>query len=141
MAYADYEYYVSVYLGTIIPEPEFSRLSQRASSFLDYYTQGRAADNADLDALKMACCAIAEEQMAIDAASAAAAKGFSTGAEIQSETVGPHSVTYRSGAETATAALTYANNARQALAAIARMYLAGTGLLYRGGGAVCGRTP
>ena len=60
MAYADYEYYTTTYLGTAIKEDDFPRLSLRASSFLDYYTQGQAAQNPDLDALKMACCAVAE---------------------------------------------------------------------------------
>ena len=54
MAYADYRYYITTYLGTAIQEADFPRLSLRASSFLDYYTQGRAARNAGLDALKMA---------------------------------------------------------------------------------------
>lgn len=43
MAYADYRYYITTYLGTAIQEADFPRLSLRASSFLDYYTQGRAA--------------------------------------------------------------------------------------------------
>ena len=49
MAYADYEYYTTAYLGTAIKEDDFPRLSLRASSFLDYYTQGRAAQNSDLE--------------------------------------------------------------------------------------------
>ena len=57
MAYADYAYYTTAYLGTTIGEADFPRLSLRASSYLDYYTQGRAGENPDLDALKMACCA------------------------------------------------------------------------------------
>ena len=72
MAYADYRYYITTYLGTAIQEADFPRLSLRASSFLDYYTQGRAARNDGLDALKMACCAIAEQYQAIDAAQALA---------------------------------------------------------------------
>lgn len=136
MTYADYTYYKEPYMGEAIKEIDFTRLATRASSFLDYYTQGRAKDNADLDALKMACCAIAEEYQAIDAASAVVLKGFSdsaAGGEIQSESVGSYSVTRKSGAEVATSASAYGNNARQALSAVARMYLAGTGLLYRGG--------
>lgn len=33
MAYADYEYYKDIYLGTAISEQDFPRLSLRASSF------------------------------------------------------------------------------------------------------------
>ena len=53
MAYADYEYYTTTYLGTAIQEADFPRLSLRASSFLDYYTQSRAVQNKNLDALKI----------------------------------------------------------------------------------------
>ena len=55
MVYADYDYYKTAYLGTAIAESDFPRLALRASSFLDYYTQGRAGENPSLDALKMDC--------------------------------------------------------------------------------------
>lgn len=139
MAYADYEYYKNTYLGNAISEAEFPRLSLRASSFLDYYTQGRAAKNADLDALKMACCAVAEQYQAIDAAQALATKSLTaalsdSSGELQSQTVGSWSKSYRSGGESAAQAATAAASARSLLSAAAAQYLAGTGLLYRGGG-------
>ena len=77
MAYVDYGYYTTTYLGTAIMASDFPRLSLRASSFLDYYTQGRAAQNKDLDAVKMACCAVAEQYQAIDTAQALAQKSLS----------------------------------------------------------------
>lgn len=89
MAYADYRYYITTYLGTAIQEADFPRLSLRASSFLDYYTQGRAARNAGLDALKMACCAVAEQYQAIDAAPSAGAKGSVRLREIRGRTAKP----------------------------------------------------
>lgn len=139
MAYADYEYYKDTYLGNSITEEDFPRLSLRASSFLDYYTQGRAAKNADLDALKMACCAVAEQYQAIDAAQALATKSLTaalsdSSGELQSQTVGSWSKSYRSGGESAAQAATAAASARSLLSAAAAQYLAGTGLLYRGGG-------
>lgn len=141
MAYADFEYYSTVYLGTAIKEDDFPRLSLRASSFLDYYTQGRAAQNPDLDALKMACCAIAEQHQYIDTAQALAQKSLSTslesGGELQSQTVGSWSKTYRSGGDSAQQALSSVQTAQAALGAIAQQYLAGTGLLYRGRGCCC----
>lgn len=145
MAYANYEYYTSTYLGTAIKEDDFPRLSMRASSFLDYYTQGRAAQNADLDALKMACCAIAEQYQYVDTAQSLAQKSLTasleTDGELQSQTVGSWSKTYRSGGETAQQAATAAQTAQVSLAATARQYLAGTGLLYRGRGCGCGYVP
>ena len=142
MAYADYEYYTTTYLGTAIQEPDFPRLALRASSFLDYYTQGRAAQNKDLDAVKMACCAVAEQYQTIDTAQALEQRSLSAalsqdGGELKSQTVGSWSKTYQSGGESAAQAATFATSAKSGLAAAANMYLAGTGLLYRGRGCGC----
>lgn len=141
MAYADYEYYTTTYLGTAIQEADFPRLSLRASSFLDYYTQGRAAQNSDLDALKMACCAIAEQYQYIDTAQALAQKSLTASlesdGELQSQTVGGWSKTYRSGGDSAQQALSSVQTAQASLGAIAQQYLSGTGLLYRGRGCCC----
>ena len=138
MAYADFEYYANTYLGTAIEYNDFSRLSLRASAFLDYYTQGRAAKNAKLDALKMCCCAIAEQYQYIDTAKALAQKSITSSlennGELQSQTVGSWSKTYRSGGDSAQQALSSVQAAQSALTAIAQQYLAGTGLLYRGRG-------
>lgn len=138
MAYADYEYYATTYLGTAIKEDDFPRLSLRASSFLDYYTMGKAAQNAALDALKMACCAIAEQYQYIDTAQALAQKSLSasleSGGELQSQTVGSWSKTYRSGGDSAQQALSSVQTAQAALGSVVQQYLAGTGLLYRGRG-------
>ena len=147
MAYADFEYYANTYLGTAIEYNDFSRLSLRASAFLDYYTQGRAAKNAELDALKMACCAVAEQYQSIDLARQAALNALknSTNAgaagELQSQIVGTWSKTYRSGGDSAQQALSSVQAAQSALTAIAQQYLAGTGLLYRGRGCCCGYVP
>lgn len=143
MAYADYEYYTNTYLGTAISETDFPRMSLRASTFLDYYTQGRAAQNAELDALKMACCAIADQYQYIDTAQALAQKSLSASldssetGELQSQTVGSWSKSYRSGGESAQQALTSVQSAKAVLGAIAQQYLTGTGLLYRGRGCLC----
>lgn len=146
MVYADYEYYINVYMGTSIQEPEFLRFALRASSFLDYYTQGRAASAAGLDAVKMACCAVAEQYQAIEAAQALVQKSLnfslsSGGGELQSQSVGSWSKTYRSGGESAAQAAASAKAARDGLADAANMYLAQTGLLYRGRGCECGYVP
>lgn len=141
MAYADYEYYTTTYLGTAIKKDDFPRLALRASSFLDYYTQGRAAQNSDLDALKMACCAVAEQYQSIDTAQALAQKSLSASlesdGELQSQTVGSWSKTYRSGGDSAQQALSSVQTAQASLGAIAQQYLSGTGLLYRGRGCCC----
>lgn len=146
MVYADYEYYTTIYLGTTIQEADFSRLALRASSFLDYYTQGRAALNSELDALKMACCAVAEEYQTIDTAKLLAQKELSTallteGGELQSQSVGSWLKTYRSAGDSASHAIDSASTAQAVLSAAANQYLAWTGLLYRGRGCDCGHVP
>ena len=137
MVYATFEYYIFTYMGTTISGTAFPRLAMRASAFLDYYTQGRADKNADMDALKMACCALAEQYQVIEQAQALASKNLSAamesdGGEVQSETVGSWSKSYRSGGDSAGAAASVAKNAQASLAAVARQYLSSTGLLYRG---------
>lgn len=138
MSYADYTYYTEAYLGNVIPEDDFPRLSLRASQFLDYYTQGRAEKNADINAVKMACCALAEQYLTIEQAQKMAQNAMNRtleaeGAEVQSETVGPLSTTYLSGGTSASSAATVAKSAQEELANIARQWLVGTSLLYRGG--------
>lgn len=123
MAYADYAYYTTQYFGNAITEADFPRLAARASTFIDYYTGGKAAGSAETTKLADACCAIAETYQIIEKARLSAS---SSNGEMASQTVGSYSVTYRSGMESAA-------TAQAELAHIAQMYLAGTGLLYRGG--------
>lgn len=138
MAYADYPYYKNTYLGTAIQEADFPRLALRASSFLDYYTQGRAGQNQDVNAVKMACCAVAEQYQSIDLARQAALHALQNSAnageagELQSQSVGSWSKTYRSGGESAQQATIAAQTAQASLASVAAQYLSSTGLLYRG---------
>ena len=135
MAYADYTYYYGTYMGTM-SEEDFSRLAVRASSYLDYYTRDKAKDNADLDAVKMCCCALVDVYKLIETAKELANKDMTAGLSsdaIQSETVGGYSRTMRSGGDGASSSLQACLDAKKQLAATAMEYLANTGLLYRGG--------
>lgn len=136
MVYADYAYYSGVYMG-MMEEGQFQRLAIRASSYLDYYTRGRAQAAAETDAVKMCCCALADEYAVVDSAEELARRrtlDAATGAaEIKSETVGEYSRTMATGGESAAAALAVSVEAKKMLAGICREYLAHTGLLYRGG--------
>ena len=140
MVYADYTYYFGTYMGTV-SEGNFPRLAVRASSFLDYYTSNRAADNADLDAVKMCCCALVDKYAVIDAAQALAMKNLANAAandaEVKSETVGSYSRTLATGGESALSALNATDGEKKLLAETCMEYLAHTGLLYRGGGRRC----
>ena len=139
MTSADSDYSSGTYMGTV-SEEDFPRLAVRASSFLDYYTQNRAKDNADMDAVKMCCCALIDKYAVIEAAQALAAAKMveaANGDNVKSETVGGYSRTLATGGESALAAINATNGAKKLLAATCNEYLAHTGLLYRGGGCGC----
>jgi hypothetical protein len=138
MTYADYAYYAGIYVGSV-SEEDFSRLAVRASSFLDYYTQNRAKDNAELDAVKMCCCALIDQYALLDAAQKAATKSLANAGdpETKSESVGSYSRTLTTGGEAAKSVLDAVSTSKQMLANLCNEYLAHTGLLYRGGGCKC----
>lgn len=146
MVYADFEYYKSVYLGDSLTEEEFPRYALRASQYLDYYTRGKAEKSAELECVKMACCALAEQYKLITQAMDVAANSMSaaasgTSGELQSQTVGGWSKSYRSGGESALSAQNARASLQKGLSEIAMQYLASSGLLYRGGGCCCGDVP
>lgn len=136
MVYADYSYYSVIYLGISIDAEDFPRLAARASAYIDWITMGRAKQRAELEEVKMACCALAEEYKAIETARALANRSLSaameTGGvsgEMQSETVGSWSRSYRSGGDSALSAQKAASSAKDGLMETAAQYLARTGLL------------
>jgi hypothetical protein len=120
-AYADYAFYAETYLGRTIPnEKDFAYYALRASEIIDSKTFGRIDEITP--AVKMACCAAADELYSDASARAKAAGG------ISSESVDGYSVSYRAyNAESEKAAEKRVN------AAIKR-YLGSTGLMYRGNG-------
>lgn len=139
MAYIDIGYYYFSYNGMVCEE-DFNRLSSRASAYIDYITQGRAKENADLDAVKMCCCALVDKLAVIDAAQVLAQKRLAdamSGADVKSESVGSYSRTLATGAEGAATALSAAGSAQKLLADTCREYLGNTGLLYRGRRCAC----
>lgn len=106
MAYIDYEYYTDRFKGNTIPLADFEYVAPRAEDYINYITNGRITE--PTVPVQNACCAVAD-------------KLYSMGARegIQSETTDGYSVTYRD----ADGLLLYG---------AAEVYLAGTGLLYRG---------
>lgn len=108
-AYADYTFYKKDYKGASIPESAFDRLALEASFFIDYITLDRIEEPV-IDKVKLATCAVAE-----------VIKQHEKNDGKSSETVGKHSVTYN----------TKGTVDRRKISA-ATVYLANTGLLYRG---------
>lgn len=134
MAYADFNDYTTKYYGNAIDVDAFPRLAARASVFLDACTMGRAKASPDMPELKMACCALAEQYQMLEAAEMTARKSLLAAAdsqeqEMSSETVGDWARSYRSGGESAAAALKATQNSQATLIETARMYLGNTGLL------------
>ena len=119
---ATYDFYQTEYYGKLLTSEEFPEYATRADTWLSELTFDRYASpdlsESQLQAVKMAECAVADLwfQYQTEAASNPA---------ISKETVGSHSVTYRTGTEAASgwAARIYETAAR---------YLMTTGLLYRG---------
>lgn len=127
MIYASFTDYTDLYYGSVFEDEDaFTRCAARASDYLDRITMNRVQEyvtlHSDSDAVKKATCALAEVYSGIMNARAGA---LSADGEIASESVGSHSVTYRSGLETSA-------TLEAELRKIAQSYLAMTGLLYRG---------
>ena len=138
MIYADFEYYTAEYMGRAVPEEDFPRLAMRASRYIDYITQGKAQKRADLEAVKMCSCALAESEQQIETAQELARKSLyaeaADGAEVQSESVGGWSRSFRSGGSSSRDASDAAATVRNLRYSVVQEYLAPAGLLYRGGG-------
>lgn len=118
-----YEFYVATYQGNRISAEEWPALSRDAAAYLEDLTLGRTA--ADLPAefverVQMAVCAVAEEYKA---------ERDNGGNAVVSESVGAWSRSY---------AQTWSPSRRRMDAAW--RWLGTTGLLYRGGETLCGRT-
>ena len=130
--YADYSLYTETLYGELIPEEKFPRYASAASDFIDYFTMGKAANNAELPEVKKCCCALAEQYLLIDTTRKAASAKVTDEGIIASESVGSHSRSFRNGVDGAQAVAAL----EAELSNIAKRYLLPTGLLYRGGVAV-----
>ena len=111
MAYADYDFYTTSYFGSVVPEADFSRLTERASDFIDIITSDRLVDGLPSNErsqkrIKKAVCSLAElmyqielaEKNATNAAvsgtsTAVGAGGNSTGV-VTSVSSGSESISY-----------------------------------------------
>lgn len=111
MDLADYAYYRDTYRGTQ-PEETFARLSRRASAYLDAITSGNIQGPwLEDDRIRDACCAVVEELAFQEA-----------GGEVTTANNDGYSESYATSGKSHGARLYDA----------AALYLAETGLLYRG---------
>lgn len=136
MAYADYEFYTDEYFGGSIEEADWARFAERATDYINSITFGRAERSSALPAVKKACCAVAEEFQTLETTKKLAASALSEatteGVDVQSESVGSWSRTYRSAGSSAEEMANLAAGIKAGMYAVAYEYLRDTGLLYRG---------
>lgn len=120
--YADFAFYQTTYLGTLVPDSDaFAALERQASLFLDRITFNRLqAGWSVTDAVKMADCAVVDELKKHESALQAAV----TAAGLKSENVDGYSVSYQD-AEATRASVDAAK------LKAARPYLIYTGLMDR----------
>ena len=131
--FVDYDFYTSEYGGKL-SEDDFNVYVKRASYYIDSLTLGKASKYIECTQLKPCCdrvrrqlamaCSAATEIMASTALATTSAES-SGSAVYQSETVGAHSVSYRTGADVD-------KTLKERINGILGVYLAGTGLLYKG---------
>ena len=118
--YAEYDFYLSDYKGSVIPDaPSYERAAVEASAYLDYITHSHINNLTDeiMVKVKLAQCAIADvcyKQEKDDVANV-----------VSSESVGNHSVSY------AVSKVSFKQRELEKYSK-AKIYLRGTGLLYRG---------
>lgn len=118
MIYVDYQYYRDEFRGKLIPEPDFDHAAMLATQYINNVTFGRIGSGVT-DAVKNACCAVAEVYYS-GSVSPRAASG------VTSEKVGNYSVSY--------AAAENSGTQQKRLKSAVKLWLGATGLLYRGCG-------
>ncbi|MFV0529484.1 MAG: hypothetical protein ACK5MN_12325 [Lachnospiraceae bacterium] len=120
-----YEFYTDVYKGSTIPDSAFEREVMMAEAFVSQITFGRIRkydlNASDLEAVRMAICAVAEEQYDNKLLKIATA-----GRPIKTETTDGYAVTYESKS-----AATPERMIKICYAA-AKVFLSATTLMYRG---------
>lgn len=117
MNYTDYVYYQNTYKGDLIPSNKFELYSRKATRYIKINTFERI-DELDIpDEVKMCCCELAELEYKAD--NIAKTDG------VTSEKVGEYSVSYES-------AQSIKDNKQKDMKNTLKLWLANTGLLYRG---------
>lgn len=103
MAYADFSWYQTEYFGDTVPEGQFLKLSTKASDYIDMITLKRTknimtagTDTEVILSIKKAVCAVADimYEHAEKIAQIIAADVAMAESNVESESVGKHSVHY-----------------------------------------------
>ena len=111
MPYVDYNFYITNYGGAEMPPLKFNGIANRASMYIDTITFKRINPNEVCEEVKMATCAV------IDVICKFEEVGIKT-----SEKIGDYSVQYKNST----------TSKEKEMYKEAKVYLANTGLMYRG---------
>lgn len=115
--YVDYSYYKIQYKGDLIPSDNFEFYCRKATQYIKTNTFDRVDENNVPEEVKMCCCELCDVLYRADQSTKANG--------ITSEKVGEYSVSYES-------AQSIKENLKKEINEVLRLYLANTGLLYRG---------
>lgn len=119
-AYATYDFYETSFGGTQVPFDVFDRFNRNATAFIDYITFNRIKDLEDVpNEVKLATCNVIEYMYQLTGGT-----GIDPLQQKVSEEVGDYRVSYQNSTNKEVETLYYR---------AAKVYLAHTGLLYRGG--------
>ena len=129
MAYADYTFYTTVYLGNVISQNDFTRLAERATEVINAIIGDKITDsviaNSDVyNNIKKANCALAE-QIYYQASSNSS---MGVAGNISSLKAGEEMITYNSNKS----AYDVQKDRYQSAISILSKYLSGTNLMYMG---------
>ncbi len=118
MSYADYDFYINNYGGNLIPSENFDFWARKSTQYIRTNTFGNIDETQSIiESVKMCCCEIADQLYSQDKRK--------NRQGITSEKVGEHSISYESAE-----AINKAE--KEILKQILIVWLANTGLLYRG---------
>lgn len=121
-------YYVTNYLGTIIPSNLFKKYIIKASYLINHFTSHRIkVTNSDI---QNACCEISEILYTQDKLYE---KVMNTDERLASETVGPHSRTFINNSNLQNEKILSSGELEKECYKVCLKHLAHTGLMYRGG--------
>lgn len=128
MIYADYDYYVTEYLGghnVTVPAESWTYYARQASTYLDNATNGRIDPSEVGEAVMLCCCELTELLYRVDSSAQSGAAGplasYSNDGQSGTFVADQNSVSTEAGKS-------------RAMMAIASRYLGRSGMLYRGGG-------
>ena len=119
----NYDFYVNQYGGSIIPEADFKRLSNKAKAAMDYFTFNRIDWAEADDNIKICLCEVAEVVYQVE--------NIAKNGVISSEAVGEYKISY----DTKASSELITHQQSKAYLVVAK-YLMHTGLMYRGNGYV-----